>query len=133
MQLKGKTHVWLLLFSVIFCWFFSVMVGLTTLQSQNPVELILKGIVVGIGGWCGWGMLKHRRQVILFTVGLCFYAIFGSLVWLYYSSLLPLVYGEQPELGYYDYLAALYIVGGGIVVWFLLHRDTKQFFKGSDE
>lgn len=129
MQLKGKKHVWLLLFSVLFCWFFSVMVGLTTLQSQNPTEIVLKGIVVGIGGWCGWGMLMHRHQVVLFTIGLCFYAIFGSMVWLYYSSLLPLIYGQGLELGYYDYLAVVYIICGAIVVWFLLHRDTKHFFK----
>ena len=116
------------MFAVMFCWFFSVMVGLTTLQSQSPLEILLKGIVVGIGGWCGWGMLKRKLQVILFTIGLCFYAIFGSLVWLYYSSLLPLVYGQKLSHGFYDFLAVLYIIGGCIVVWFLLHRDTRRSF-----
>ncbi|WP_455221437.1 hypothetical protein [Kaarinaea lacus] len=129
MLLTHKKYLFYLLFSAIFCWFFSVMVGLTTLQSQNPIEIFLKGIVVGIGGWCGWGIIRRRRQVVLFAVGLCFYAIFGSLVWLYHSILLPLMYGQETRLGLYDYLAIIYIIGGAIVVWFLLHRDNRRFFK----
>lgn len=129
MQLTGKKYLCLLMFSVAFCWFFSLMVGVTSWQSQNATEIFLKGIVVGIGGWCGWGLLKHRQQVILFAIGLCFYAVFGSLVWLYYSTLLPLVYGQELNPGFYDYLAVLYIVCGSIVVWFLLQRDTRRYFK----
>jgi len=104
------------------------MVGLTTFQSENPIEILLKGIIVGIGGWCGWGILRRKRQAILLSVGLCFYAIFGSLVWLYHSIFLPLAYGYETETGLYDYLAILYVLGGAVVAWFLLHRDNRRFF-----
>ena len=115
-------------FVVLFCWFFSVMVGLTTLQSQNKVEIILKGVVVGIGAWCGWGVLKRKRQVILFTIGLCFYALFGSLVWLYYSTLLPKFYGQEIDLGLYDYLAVVYIICAGLVLKLLTSENTRRYF-----
>jgi len=103
------------------------MVGLTTLQSQNPVEIVLKGFVVGIGAWCGWGILKRRRQVILFTVGLCFYALFGSMVWLYYSLLIPYFYGQDLELGIYEYLAFVYIFCAGGIIKLLLGKNIKQY------
>jgi len=126
--LTHKKLVYLWLFSAIFCWFFAIMVGLTTFQSENPIEILLKGIIVGIGGWCGWGILRRKRQAILLSVGLCFYAIFGSLVWLYHSIFLPLAYGYETETGLYDYLAILYVLGGAVVAWFLLHRDNRRFF-----
>ncbi|MCI0507450.1 MAG: hypothetical protein L0Z73_15255, partial [Gammaproteobacteria bacterium] len=78
MELTNRKRVYLAIFATVFCWFFSLMVGLTGLQSQSFADMVLKGVVLGIGGWCGWGLLKRRRQVILFTIGLCFYAIFGS-------------------------------------------------------
>jgi hypothetical protein len=105
------------------------MVGLTGLKSQSVADMVLKGVVLGVGGWCGWGLLKRRRQVILFAIGLCFYAIFGSVSWLYSSTLTPLFYGQETSFGWYDFLAVLYIVAGGIVAWFLLRRDTRQWFK----
>ncbi len=129
MELTNRKRVYLAIFATVFCWFFSLMVGLTGLQSQSFADMVLKGVVLGIGGWCGWGLLKRRRQVILFTIGLCFYAIFGSVAWLYTSTATPLFYGQETSFGWYDFLAVLYIVAGGIVVWFLLRRDTRQWFK----
>ena len=104
------------------------MVGLTALQSQNTVEIVLKGVVVGIGAWCGWGILNRRPQVILFTIGLCFYALFGSLVWLYYSTFLPIYYGQDIELSLYDHLAFVYIVCAGAVIKLLLGNNAKRYF-----
>jgi len=128
MQLGDKLTGYYLKFAVLFCWFFSLMVGLTTFESQNPVEIVLKGVVVGIGGWCGWGILRRRRQVILFTVGLCFYALFGSFVWLYYSLLIPYYYGQNMEIGLYEYLAFIYIFCAGTVIKLLLGKNAKQYF-----
>ena len=104
------------------------MVGLTVLQSQNSVEIVLKGVVVGIGAWCGWGILNRRSQAILLTVGLCFYALFGSLVWLYYSTFLPIFYGQDLEFGLYDYLAFVYIVCAGAILKFLSSKNAKRYF-----
>lgn len=128
MQWADKLLIYYLRFAVLFCWFFSVMVGLTTLQSQNTVEIILKGVVVGVGAWCGWGVLNRRRQVILFTIGLCFYALFGSLVWLYYSIFLPMFYEQDVELGFYDYLAFVYIICAGLIIKLMLSKNTKRYF-----
>jgi len=132
LQLTARNRVYLLAFAALFCWFFSAMVGVTSLQSQNLQDLLLRAIVVGLGGWCGWGLLKGKRQVILFTIGLCCYAVFGSLFWLYSSTLMPLYFGHEVKFGLYDCLAFFYIIGGGIVVWFLLHRDTRQWLKNQN-
>lgn len=128
MQRVDKITVYSLRLTVLFCWFFSSMVGLTALQSQHTLEIVLKGVVVGIGAWCGWGILNRRSQVILFTIGLCFYALFGSLVWLYYSTLLPTVYGQDIELSLYDYLAFVYIVCAGAIIKFLFSKNARRYF-----
>ena len=115
-------------FSILFCWFFSFMVAITTLGSQNISEILLKGVVVGVGAWCGWGILKRRRHVILFSIGLCFYALFGSAVWLYYSTIIPLMYGQQIVIGWYDGLAMFYIVCGAIIIKLLTNESVKRKF-----
>ena len=128
LQLPAKTPMYFLRFAAMFCWFFSVMVGLTTLQSQNTIEIILKGIVVGVGAWCGWGLLNRRSQAILFTLGLCFYALFGSLVWLYYSLLIPYIYEKSIVFGVYEYLAFIYIFCAGVIIKVLLNKNVKRHF-----
>ncbi len=122
-----RITVYSLRLTVLFCWFFSIMVGLTALQSHNTVEIVLKGAVVGVGAWCGWGILNRRSQVILYTVGLCFYALFGSLVWLYHSTFLPIFYGQVLEFGLYDYLAFIYIICASLVIKFLLSKKAKRY------
>jgi hypothetical protein len=119
----------LLVFSVLFCWFFSVMVAYTSLNSGSTVEIVLKGIIGGLGVWCGIGLLKRNGQVLWFAVALCLYAICGSLLWLYDTVFMPLYHGLPVTYGHYEILAALYIVCGSIVIWFLLHERTRHFLK----
>lgn len=102
------------------------MVGRTTLHAQSRVELILKGVIVGVGVWCGLGLLRRKRHVMWFAVGLCFYAIYGSLVWLHYALLLPLVYGQNYSIGWYEYLSFIYLLCGSVVIWFLLRKDSRE-------
>jgi hypothetical protein len=128
LRLAAKISVYFLRFAAMFCWFFSVMVGLTTLQSQNTIEIILKGIVVGVGAWCGWGLLNRRSQAILYALGLCFYALFGSLVWIYYSLLIPYIYEQNIAFGVYEYLAFIYIFCAGVIIKFLLGKNVKRYF-----
>ena len=116
-------------FSVLFCWFFSVMVGYTSLDSNDVIEIVLKGVVVGVGVWCGLGLLKRKGQVLWFAVALCLYAIYGSLAWLYNSLLLPIIYGQEFVVGPYEYLGFLYVVSGSFVVWFLLNERTRLLLK----
>ena len=102
------------------------MVGRTTLQAQSQVEVVLKGVIVGIAIWCGLGLLKRKRHVMWFAIGLCFYAIYGSLVWLYYALLMPLVYGQNYSFGLYEYLSFIYLVCGTIIIWFLLRKESRE-------
>jgi len=127
MRLSPRFINVLLGFSTIFCWFFALMLARTTLQSQSNVEIVLKGVLVGMGIWCGLGLLKRRSQVLWFAIALCIYAIYGSLVWLYYSLLLPAIYSQPLTFGLYEYLSFLYIVGGSIVIWFLLCKQTRDY------
>ena len=125
-MLSDKTFTYLLKFSVVFCWIFALMVGRTTLQAQSQVEVVLKGVIVGIAIWCGLGLLKRKRHVMWFAIGLCFYAIYGSLVWLYYALLMPLVYGQNYSFGLYEYLSFIYLVCGTIIIWFLLRKESRE-------
>ena len=117
------------MFSVLFCWFFSVMVGYTSLESGNPVEIVMKGIIAGLGIWCGFGLLKKKGQVLWFAVALCLYAICGSLLWLYKAVFLPLYHSEPVSYGLYEFLGIVYIVCGTIVIWFLLHKRTRDYLR----
>jgi len=105
------------------------MVAYTALQSENHFESVLKGVISGLGIWCGLGLLKRKGQVLWFTVGLCLYAIYGSMVWLYQGVLLPLLYGKSVSYGFYDFLGIFYIVVGSLVIWFLLHERTRRYFE----
>jgi hypothetical protein len=128
-MLPAKKFNLMLSFSILFCWFFSVMVGYTSLDSNDVKEIVLKGVVVGVGFWCGMGLLKRKGQVLWFTVSLCLYAIYGSLAWLYDSLLVPLMYGREIIIGPYEYLGFLYIVSGSLVIWFLLNERTRLYLK----
>jgi len=125
--LKVKKTNYLLLLSVFFCWFFSVMISFTALGSPDKLEVILKAVITGLGIWCGFGLLKRNGQVLWFTVALCLYAILGSMFWLYQSVVMPLISGKLVYYGIYDFLGALYIVWGSLVIWFLLHERTRQY------
>ena len=127
MELSSRKFYCLLLFSILFCWFFALMVAYTTLRSNSHVEIVLKGTIVGMAIWCGIGLLQRRSQVFWFAIALCIYAIFGSMVWFYYSWLLPGFYGQQLSLGFYEYLGLLYIFCGSIVIWFLSREQTRQY------
>lgn len=130
-MLPGKKINKLLGFSVLFCWFFSVMVAYTSLESGDPVQIVLKGMIAGLGIWCGAGLLKKNSQVLWFAVGLCLYAVCGSLLWLARTVFLPLYHGEQVVYTFYDFLGLVYIVCGSFVLWFLLHERTRAYLKSN--
>lgn len=119
----------LLLFSVFFCWFFSVMISYTALDSPVSAAVILKAIITGLGIWCGFGILRRKKEVLWFAVAICLYAVSGSLLWLHGTVLLPLINGDDISFGVYDLLAIGYIFGGAIVIWFLLHERTRTYFE----
>jgi len=121
---------YLLLLSVLFCWFFSIMVSYTALRSAGQLEIILKAVITGLGIWCGFGLLKRKGQVLWFAVALCLYAVLGSLFWLYSSVFVPILAGQSVDYGLYDFLGVLYILWGSLVIWFLLHERTRQYLDG---
>ncbi|MGD8567496.1 MAG: hypothetical protein PVJ39_05390 [Gammaproteobacteria bacterium] len=125
MMLNDKIFTCLLIFSVVFCWFFALMVMRTTLHAQSQVEMVMKGVIVGIGIWSGLGLLQRKQHVMWFAIGLCFYAIYGSLVWLYYTLVLPLYYGQDYSVGLYGILSFVYIISGSIIIWFLLQKESR--------
>lgn len=121
---------YLLLLSVLFCWFFSIMISYTALRSAGQLEIILKAVITGLGIWCGFGLLKRKGQVLWFAVALCLYAVLGSLFWLYSSVFVPILAGQSVDYGLYDFLGVLYILWGSLVIWFLLHERTRQYLDG---
>lgn len=125
--LKVKKTNYLLLGSVLFCWFFSVMISYTSLGSPDKMEVFLKAVITGLGIWCGFGLLKRKGQVLWFAVALCLYAILGSLFWLYKSVIVPYLAGQAINYGVYDFLGVLYVLWGSLVIWFLLHERTRQY------
>ena len=107
------------------------MISYTALSSPISFSVIVKAIITGLGVWCGFGLLKRKKQVLWFAVALCLYAVCGSLLWLYESLALPLINGLQVVVGGYDILALTYIACGSIVIWFLLHERTRHYFESS--
>lgn len=103
------------------------MVAYSSAGSNDPVEVLLKGVIVGIGLWSGAGLLKRRGQVFWFVISLCIYAVCGSLIWLYRALFLPLIYGQHVSLGLYEYLGVFYICGGVLIIWFLLLKQTRSY------
>ncbi|MGD8639290.1 MAG: hypothetical protein PVG89_01605 [Gammaproteobacteria bacterium] len=125
-MLTNKTFYYLLRFSAIFCWFFALMIARTTLQAQSQTQVVLKGMIVGIGIWSGLALLQRKRHVMYFVLGLCFYAIYGSLVWLYTNLVLPLYYGQNYSIELYEVLSFIYIGCGSVIIWFLLQRESRD-------
>ena len=126
---SNKKHNSFLLFSVLFCWFFSIMISYTAVGSSDTLAVVLKAIITGIGLWCGFGLLKRRPEVLWFAVALCLYAVCGSFFWLYESLLQPYINGQHISFSFYDLLGILYVVCGSIVIWFLLHERTRRYIQ----
>jgi len=111
-----------------FCGFLAVMSILKVFSTGNALEYIFPLIVAVLGLFAFVGLLKYRRYGLWSAIIILLYAIYGSLLWLWFVFS-PLLSGHVNTPSLLEYYFLLVVLCSISAIGFLLKEDVRKQLK----
>jgi len=109
----------------VFCGFLATMSILKVFSSGNPLEYIFPMTVSVIGLFAFVGLRKSRKYGLWSAIIILLYAIYGSLLWLWFVFS-PILSGHVNTPSLLEYYFLLIVLCSIAAIVFLLKEDVRR-------